>query len=142
MGTLLKIAALVLVIGGIWVWLSGHSVTDDIVARTETKPITLSASAILAPGSDQGAFDQEGTIILDVTQGNGVPYLLYTDYSEQGRPRVMTKRLVFRNQDACADVNLPCASVQPGVPVKADENVRIVGVVRDELVEVASLYRL
>lgn len=142
MGMLLKLAAVVLVIGGIWVWFSGNSVTREVANEAESRPLTLTASAILAPGAESGTFDQEGTIVLDRTQGSGVPYLLYTEYGAQGAPSIKTKRLIFRNQDACADVNLPCATAQPGVPVREDEKVRVVGTVRDDTVEVSELYRL
>lgn len=138
MGTIFKLVALLIVVGGIWVWASGKSVTDEVTARTE--PVQLSASAILATESE-GPFDKEGTIIFDVTEGqNGTPYILYTDYNEQGKPSVRTKRLVFANRDACAEVNLPCATNQPGVPVTADQNVRIVGTVKDERVQVSEVY--
>ena len=141
MGTLLKVFAVLIVVGGIWFWASGRSVTDDVEARAE--PLSLSASAILAPGADTGAFDQEGTIVIDMTQGqNGTPYILYTEYNEQGKPSVRTKRLVFENRDECAEANLPCATNQPGIPVRADDKVRVIGRVQDEKVEVAELYRL
>lgn len=140
MGTLLKLFALILVIGGIAVWANGKSITREVVNTTE--PTRLSASAILSD-PDAGYFDHEGTIVLDMTQGQGgTPYILYTDYSDQGKPMIKTKRLVFSNRDACADVNLPCATNQPGAPVQADENVRIVGVAKNELVEVQEIYRL
>ncbi|MES2931411.1 MAG: hypothetical protein V4682_01790 [Patescibacteria group bacterium] len=138
MGTLFKLIACLIVVGGIWVWANGKSVTDEVEARTE--PVQLSASAILATETE-GAFDKEGTIVFDVTEGqNGTPYILYTDYNDQGKPSVRTKRLVFANRDACAEVNLPCATNQPGIPVYADQNVRVVGTVKDELVQVSEVY--
>lgn len=137
MGTILKAAAVLLVIGGVWVWANGHAVTNVAV-----RPSSLAASAGLARVPVQGAFDHEGTIMIDPSQGSGVSYILYTEYSEGGSPRVMTKRLVFRNQDECADLNLPCATRQPGPPVSADEKVRVVGVIREDSVEVSELYRL
>lgn len=138
MGTIFKVVALLIVVGGIWVWIAGKSITADVQTRTE--PIQLSASAILATETE-GRFDKEGTIIFDETEGqNGTPYILYTDYNEQGKPSVRTKRLVFANRDACAEVNLPCATNQPGVPVQADQSVRIVGTVKDELVQVSEVY--
>ncbi|MDP2815255.1 MAG: hypothetical protein Q8O19_01080, partial [Rectinemataceae bacterium] len=110
----------------------------DVEAGIE--PVQLSASAILATET-AGAFDKEGTIVFDKTEGqNGTPYILYTDYNDQGKPSVRTKRLVFANRDACAEANLPCATNQPGVPVRADQNVRIVGTVKDELVQVSEVY--
>ena len=138
MGTMFKLIACLIVIGGLWVWATGRSVTDEVTARTE--PIQLSASAILAT-EEAGRFDKEGTIIFDVTEGqNGTPYILYTDYNDQGKPSVRTKRLVFANRDACAEANLPCATNQPDVPVQADQNVRIIGTVKDELVQVSEVY--
>lgn len=140
MGTIFKFAAVLLVIGGIWVWAAGKFVTDEVEADID--PVQLSASALLATEAN-GVFDKEGTIVFDVTEGqNGTPYILYTDYNEQGKPSVRTKRLVFANQDACAEVNLPCATNQPGTPVQADQSVRVVGVVKDELVQVSELYVL
>lgn len=139
MGTLLKIAACLLVIGGIWVWVSGRSVTDDVVAAVPVAQ--LPAASVLA--TEEGAFDEEGTIVFDATEGqNGTPYILYTDYNEQGKPAVRTKRLVFSNRAACAEVNLPCATNQPGIPVRADQAVRVIGTVKDELVEVREVYLL
>jgi len=138
MGTILKLFACLIVVGGIWVWAQGKSVTDEVEASLP--PVQLSASAILATEAE-GNFDKEGTIIFDVTEGqNGTPYILYTDYNDQGKPSVRTKRLVFANRDACAEVNLPCATNQPGVPVKADQNVRVIGTVKDELVQVREVY--
>lgn len=141
MGTILKLFAVVVVVGGIWFWASGRSVTDEVEAQS--KSVNLSASAILAPNADSGAFDKEGTIVLDMTQGpNGTPYILYTEYSEHGKPSVKTKRLVFQNRDECAEANLACATNQPGFPVRPDEKVRVVGVAQDEKVDVMELYRL
>lgn len=138
MGTIFKLVAFLIVVGGMWVWASGKAITNDREARIE--PVQLSASAILATEAE-GAFDKEGTIIFDETEGQGgTPYILYTDYNDQGKPSVRTKRLVFANRDACAEVNLPCATNQPGVPVRADQNVRIVGTVKDELVQVSEVY--
>lgn len=140
MGTIFKFAAVLLVIGGIWVWAAGKFVTDEV--ETGIDPVQLSASVLLATEANS-VFDKEGTIVFDVTEGqNGTPYILYTDYNEQGKPSVRTKRLVFANQDACAEVNLPCATNQPGTPVQADQSVRVVGVVKDELVQVSELYVL
>lgn len=142
MGTVLKVFAALLIVGGIWVWTTGRSVTTPTTVTIE--PGSLSASAILAPGNEYGAFDQQGTIVLDETQGQGsggVPYILYTEYDENGSPSVKTKRLIFPNRAACADMNVPCATNQPQTPVHADESVRIVGVVKDDTVEVSEMYR-
>jgi hypothetical protein len=140
MGTLLKLFALILVIGGTLVWVNGRSITREVVDTTE--PVRLSASAIMAE-QDAGYFDKEGTIVLDMTQGQGgTPFILYTDYNDQGKPMIRTKRLVFAHRDACADVNLPCATNQPGVPVQQDESVRVVGIAKNETVEVTEVYRL
>jgi len=133
--------AVVLIVGGLWVWASGRSVTDEqqavVVPSTQ-----LSASVALLQGQE-GPFDQQGTIVVDHTQGSGgTPYILYTEYTDAGSPSIRTKRLVFRNQDACADVNLPCATNQPGVPVSQDEEVRVIGYVKNEQVEVSAIYRL
>lgn len=141
MGSMLKIIAVLIVVGGIWVWATGRSVTEERQARVSSTQ--LSASAILAPGADRGSFDERGTIIVDQTQGQGgTPYLLYAEYDASGNPAVKTKRLVFQNGDECAERNLPCATNQPGVPVVADEEVRVIGIVRNELVEVRQIYRL
>lgn len=141
MGTILKIAALLLVIGGLWVWVSGRSVTEDVVAAANAP--SLAASVSLAPGLDEGPFDQEGKILLDTSQGQGgTAYLLYTPASSGGAPAVKTKRLVFENRDKCAELNLPCATDQPGIPVRPDENVRVIGEVKNEMVTVREIYRL
>lgn len=121
-------------------WANGLSITQEVVDNTA--PTRLTASVLLAE-QDAGAFDKEGTIVLDMTQGQGgTPYILYTDYNDQGKPMIRTKRLVFSHRDACADVNLPCATNQPAVPVRSDESVRIVGIAKNETVEVTEIYRL
>lgn len=141
MGTVLKLLAVLFIVGGIWVWVSGRSVTDDMQAPVAS--VNLSASAVLAENAAHGAFDEEGTIVLDATQGtNGTPFLLYTEYTADGKPSIRTKRLVFANADECTRLNLPCATNQGGSPVGADEKVRVVGTVSDEMVEVAEVYRL
>lgn len=141
MSTLLKLAAVVLVIAGLWVWVSGRSITDEVAATAP--PISLSAAAVLAPTIDEGPFDEEGTILIDDTQGQGgTYYLLYTDYDAQGAPAVKTKRLVFPGTAACAEANLPCVTNQPAPQLAPDERVRIVGSAKNELVEVSALYRL
>ncbi len=140
MGTILKAVAGLLILGGLYVWATGKSVTDEVEARAGSA--TLSASAILA-SEDSAPFDQEGTIVIDETQGQGgTPYILYTEYSDQGKPSVKTKRLVFENRDECAERNLPCATNQPGTPVEAGASVRVVGIQKNELVEVSELYVL
>ena len=140
MGMILKLLAVLLVVGGVWVWVSGRSVTRDVVNRVDATQ--LSAGAILAPLPER-PFDQEGTIVIDMTQGQGgTPYILYTEYNELGKPAVRTKRLVFSSQAACAEANLPCATNQPGAPVYPDQRVRVIGTVEDEQVEVSALYVL
>ena len=97
MGTLLKLAAVLMVIGGIWVWTTGRSVTTE-------EPIVVApgqlAASIAAPYADMGRFDQEGTIVADETQGTGGTfYILYTEYNENGEPAIKTMRLVFPNRN-------------------------------------------
>jgi hypothetical protein len=139
MGMIFKLFAVLILAGGLWVWASGHSVTEE--KQVQVSAPKLAASALLA--ADEGPFDKEGTILLDQTQGQGgTPYLLYTEYTELGKPSVKTKRLVFLNRDECAALNLPCATNQPGVPVRPDDAVRVVGVVKNEQVEVREVYRL
>ncbi|MES2668333.1 MAG: hypothetical protein V4644_01415 [Patescibacteria group bacterium] len=140
MGTMLKVVALVLVLGGLLAWAGGMVFTPGAFVRSE--PSSLAASPLLAEAPASSAFDEQGTIVIDPQGQNGTPYILYTHYTEGGKPSVRTKRLIFRNQDQCADLNLPCASDQPGTPVAANEAVRIVGTVKDEAVEVEELYRL
>lgn len=141
MGIILKGIAVLLVIGGLWVWVTGRSVTDEREARVDS--VQLSAASILAPGAENSPFDEEGTIVFDATEGQtGTPYLLYTDYNEQGKPSVKTKRLIFSGRAVCAEVNLPCATNQPGVPVYADQAVRVTGWLENEQVEVEELYAL
>jgi len=141
MGIILKALAVLFVLGGLWIWASGKSVTADIAASADATE--LSASVARIPGLVEGPFDEEGTILFDETQRqNGVAYILYTSYSAQGEPEIRTKRLVFKNQATCAELNLPCATNQPGVPVQADEKVRIIGEVKNEMVTVREVYRL
>ncbi|HEY0979499.1 MAG TPA: hypothetical protein VGE23_01520 [Candidatus Paceibacterota bacterium] len=141
MSTLLKLAAVVLVIAGLWVWVSGRSVTEEVAATVP--PVSLSAAAVLAPTADEGPFDQEGTILIDDTQGQGgTYYLLYTEYDAQGAPAVKTKRLVFPGAAACAEANLPCVTNQPAPELALDERVRVVGTAKNEQVQVSALYRL
>lgn len=139
MSTMLKIFAVILVIGGLWVWTSGRSITDERQARVD--PVQLSAASIFASGAARAPFDKEGTIVFDATEGqSGVPYILYTEYGEQGQPSIRTKRLVFPDQARCAEANLPCATNQPDAPVYPDQAVRVIGTVEDEQVEVHALY--
>lgn len=139
MGTLFKIVAVLLVVGGLWVWVNGRSITDE--RQASGTPLPLSAAAVLSQPAESDLFDQEGTIIFDATEGQGgTPYLLYTEYNEQGKPSVRTKRLLFSGRAVCAEVNLPCATNQPGVPVYAEQTVRVVGTVKNEQVEVKELY--
>lgn len=138
---MLKILAVLLVVGGLWVWVTGRSITSE--RQTQVDSVQLSAASILAPGAAQGAFDKEGTIVFDATEGqSGTPYLLYTDYSEQGKPSVRTKRLIFPGEARCNEANLPCATNQPKAPVYPDQAVRVVGIVKNEQVEVLELYLL
>ena len=140
MGVIFKLFAVIIIVGGLWVWASGRSVTEERQAHVQLP--TLAASVALAV-PDEGPFDEQGTILLDETEGQGgMPYLLYTAYSEAGKPAVMTKRLVLDYRDACANANLPCATNQPGVPVRADESVRVIGIVKNEQVEVREIHRL
>ena len=142
MGTLLKLFALVIVAGGLWVWLSGRSVTEQPIVAAPPENLSASVGFVPLPETES-PFDEQGTILLDRTQvPGGTPYLLYTKYTDGGQPLVRTKRLVFTFRDACADVNLPCATNQPGVPIAPDEPVRIVGRVKNEQVEVDAIYRL
>lgn len=136
MGPLLKVLAALIVVGGVWVWVQGKTLTT-----TGTPPASLSASALLSLTPEQGVFDQKGTIIFDKTQGQGgTPYLLYTEYTEGGKPQVKTKRLVFENRDACDEAGLPCATNQPGIPVRSDQEVRVTGQVKDEQVIVRDVF--
>ena len=141
MGTLLKVFAVLIVVAGVWTWVSGRSVETSPVVTVPN--VNLSAGVGLAPATALERFDQEGTIVIDSTMGtDGTAFILYTTYTPQGSAQVRTKRLVFDYRDACAEANLPCASGQPGLPVKAEDHVRVVGTVKDELVEVEEIYVL
>ncbi len=141
METLVKVLALVLVIGGLWVWASGRSAPSELSRLGEGS--TLSASVLLAPEAEEGLFQEEGTLLLDETQSQtGTMYLLYTHYSEQGKPQVKTKRLVFDGQAKCAELNLPCATNQPELSFQTDQRVRVSGTVKNDLVLVNDIYRL
>lgn len=141
METLVKVLALVLVIGGLWVWVSGRSAPSELSRLGEGS--SLSASVFLMPGSEEGVFEEEGTLLLDETQSQtGTMYLLYTHYSEEGKPQVKTKRLVFDGQVKCAELNLPCATNQPELSLRSDQQVHVSGTVKNDLVYVRDLYRL
>jgi len=141
MGILLKSFAILVVIGGLWVWVSGRSVTDEVVATVPT--FSLPASAITALDGEEGAFDKEGTIILNENEGQGgTAYILYTDYSAGGSPSVKTKRLSFETGDKCSELALPCATNQPGTPVEVNQKVRVIGAVKNERVDVQEIYLL
>jgi hypothetical protein len=141
MGVLVKVISALLVIGGIYIWVTGRSVMHSLDTPVNTS--ALSASVILAPRAESGVFDEVGTIIIDTSHGEpGNPFLLYTKNNDTGKPSVRTKRLIFLNQDACAAKDLPCASGQPDAPVLVEEQVRIVGSVKDDTVEVSELYRV
>lgn len=141
MGNLVKIISALLVIGALYIWATGRSVTEREPVRVDSS--SLSAGAILAPGAESGSFDQVGTIILDTSHGTPAkPFLLYAVNNENGNTSVRTKRLVFSNQAACAEENLPCATNQPAAPVSAEEQVRVIGIVSDDTVEVHEIYRV
>jgi len=141
MGNLVKVISVLLIFGGIYVWSTGRSVHEGESIRENINP-SLPASVILAPAPQDGSFNEVGTIILDASQGTPAkPFLLYTSYSEDGKPSVRTKRLVFPDQSPCASPDLPCTTDRPDAPVLADELVRVIGFVRDDTVEVRELYR-
>jgi hypothetical protein len=119
-----------------------------IVPRIKAAPtLTLSIPvqnmvAGVAAVPVKGQFNESGTIVLDTSNGlPGTPYLLFTRYAETGKASVMTKRLVFPGRDECAKRNLPCATAQPGFPVVAEEEVRIVGEVNDDTIVVYEVIR-
>ncbi|HEY0948100.1 MAG TPA: hypothetical protein VGE53_01225 [Candidatus Paceibacterota bacterium] len=139
MGTMLKVFAVVLVVAGVWTWVSGRSVETD--REVVVPKVNLSAGVAGAPAAAPARFDQEGTIVIDSTIGtDGTAFILYTTYTPQGGAQIETKRLVFSYRDACAEANLPCASEQPGLPVNAEDRVRVIGTVQDELVRVEEIY--
>lgn len=139
MGTMLKVFAVVLVVAGVWTWVSGRSVETS--KEVVVPKVNLSAGVAGAPVATPQRFDQEGTIVIDSTIGtDGTPFILYTTYTPQGGAQIETKRLVFEYRDACAEANLPCASNQPGLPVRAEDKVRVIGTVQDELVRVEEIY--
>ncbi|KND47289.1 MAG: hypothetical protein AB199_02580 [Parcubacteria bacterium C7867-004] len=147
MSVALKIIAALLVLGGLYVWVSGHSITAakrDAAKTTASVPSgSLTASVVTAVSPEEGRFEEEGTIVLDTSHGSpGTPFILYTRYAENGKPSIRTKRLVFTNQDRCGESNLPCATNQPGAPVNPDEKVRVIGTVEDDTVTVEQLIRL
>lgn len=141
MGTILKVLVGVFLIAGFWTWVSGLlSETEEKIVVPKT---TLLAGGALVPDATPERFDEEGTIVIDSTIGtDGTAFILFTTYSPQGAAQIHTKRLVFSYRDACAEANLPCASAQPGLPVSANDQVRVVGTVQDELVHVEELYFL
>ena len=139
MGTILKVFAVVLVVAGVWTWVSGRSVETS--KEVVVPKVNLSAGIAAAPAAAPERFDQEGTIVIDSTIGtDGTAFILFTTYTPQGGAQVRTKRLVFAYRDACAEANLPCATNQPGLPVKAEDRVRVIGEVQDELVRVEEIY--
>jgi len=139
MGAIFKILAALLVIGGLWIYASGRAVTEP-VAPIAVPEGSLVAGAVLAPGAEYRGFDERGTVVIDENEDDA--YLLFTTYDAEGNPSVRTKRLVFPGQPECAEKNLSCATNQAIGPVRADEQVRVVGIVQDERVEVHEIYRL
>ncbi len=140
MGMALRLLAVLIVAAGVWVWVSGRSVTTQVPVRV---PSTNLSASVAVPLGERGPFDEEGTILIERNEGtSGTAYLLYTAHGAGGEPQVKTKRLVFSYRDACADANLLCASNQPGIPVANEERVRVIGYVKNERVEVEGLYRI
>lgn len=140
MGMALRLIAVLLVVAGLWVWVSGRSVTTQVPVRV---PASSLSASVAVPLGERGAFDEEGTILIDRNEGtSGTAYILYTAYGDNGEPRVKTKRLVFAYRDACAEANLLCATNQPEIPVAGEERVRVIGYVKNERVEVTELYRI
>lgn len=137
-----KFIALTIVAAGLLVWVGGLLFANQRV-QVAVPTTQLSAAAIQIPGAEYGSFNQAGTILLDPAgEPGGTPFLLYTEYDANNRPQIKTKRLVFSHRDTCSDLGLPCATNQPGVPVRAEEEVRIIGVVKNELVEVHEIHRM
>ena len=141
MELLLKIAAISLLFFGFLVWVQGKSQTEQVSLKLPST--NLAASVGLVPGAEWGVFDATGKILIDeIREPGGTPFLLYTTNDTAGRPQIKTKRLVFSNRDRCSDLGLPCATNQPGVPVAPNEEVRVIGVVKNEIVEVSEMYRI
>lgn len=141
MSTMLKIFAVLVVIGGLWVWWSGRSATKERMEHSGEAVVPL--STVVLGAREDGPFDRTGTILVDETRGQGgTYYLLYTEDAPGEAPKVRTKRLVFPSHDACAALGLPCATNQPAAPYAAGEQVRIIGTAEADRVEVSEAYRL
>ncbi|MDB5264680.1 MAG: hypothetical protein JWN64_251 [Parcubacteria group bacterium] len=133
LGGLLAVVAAI----GLSIYMYGAGMPALITADVSSTPSTLSASVANA---DMGNFSENGTIILDETNGSpGVPYILYTTYDAGGKPSVKTKRLVFLDQAECQQSNLPCATPDEANPVRADTPVHVEGTIKDDTVEVSKL---
>ncbi|GEM_PF-2109230 len=141
MGILIKLISVVLVLAAGYVWITGR-ITENPAPVVVIPSSSLSAGAMLSLEPDTGVFDEQGTVLIDTSQGlPGRPFLLYTTYTEGGKPQVKTKRLVFENQDSCAQENLPCSTQQPAAPVVAEEEIRVVGIRDGDTVKVERIYR-
>ncbi|MBU2104112.1 hypothetical protein KKD81_01700 [Patescibacteria group bacterium] len=143
MGILIKLISVVLVLSAGYLWITGR-VEENVAPVASVPSSSLSAGAVLAlETQNNDFFDEQGTVLIDTSQGfPGRPFLLYTTYTDGGKPEVKTKRLVFENQDSCAQENLPCSRTQPALPVTAEEEIRVVGVRDGDTVKVQQIYHL
>ncbi len=121
-----------------------HKHVDVGVASTPVAKVSVAAvSQAVIPSAipaEAGTFTETGTIVIDTSHGiPGTPYILYSTSDASGKPSVRTKRLVFDGASGCQANGLPCATEQNGFPVRADEEVRISGTVRDDTVYVQSV---
>lgn len=141
MGMAFRIIAVLLVVGGVWVWVTGRSVTTQTPLTVPST--TLSASVAAIPRAEVGPFNEEGTIVVDANEGpGGTVYILYTRYNDAGNPVIRTKRLVFERQAECDEANLACATPQQQLPFAPEEKVRVIGYMENERVKVSSIERL
>ncbi|MBU1292904.1 hypothetical protein KJ819_02435 [Patescibacteria group bacterium] len=141
MGILIKLISVFLVLGAGYLWINGRIEESPSVGVIPSS--SLVAGVVLSEEAPTELFNESGTVLIDTSQGlPGKPFLLYTTYTQSGKPQVKTKRLVFENQDSCAQENLPCSRQQPAAPVSADEEIRVVGIVDGDTVKVQELYRL
>lgn len=102
--------------------------------------LAASPASAIVPVQTSGTFDETGTIVMDYTEGSpAIPYLLYTDYKANGKPAVVTKRLIFPDRTSCSAQGLPCATPQGPYPIEADQTVRVIGTALNQTVEVRAI---
>ena len=150
MKTVVKLAFIIVIIAGVFVWISNSHELDSLV---NAKPLsfdlnTLTPAAIAAERPTLPEFNGDGVLFIDVSGGApGVPYIAY----ETPKHTLGIKELIFMNGDSqpcqISAGEYPCArdiygndgTASDASPVPSGTLVHLVGGVDDQGIVVKSL---